>query len=176
MTAFVGTGGLGTALGAAVAILEDNSDVSAYISGTTETQISQGAALSIKAERDVNVDALTPNVTVGGVAAGASIVSVLLNGTTMAFIGDAVKVGQAVGMTIGKIIVEAIANFKGDIDTWGVSAGMGAALTVNLGKAIVNSIVKAYIGINAMVKALGNIIVRAISNADLDVNVWGISV
>jgi len=175
LTSFVGTGG-GTALGAAVAIINEESDVKAYVVGSPQTQIKQGAALKIKAEKDVIVEALTPNVSIGGISAGAAIAKVDASGDTLAYIGDNSKIGKASGATIGDVSVVADANYDIEVDAWGVSAGMAVGLTANVGLVDITADVQAQIGDSVQIIASGDILVQARAQSNVDVGVWGVAV
>ena len=175
LTSFVGTGG-GAALGAAVAVIVDESDVQAYVVGSSLTEIKQGAALNIKAESDYEIDALTPNVAVGGVSAGASIVVTTLSGDTIAFIGPDTKVGQSSGITIGDVNLIADADYDVEADAWVVSAGMVNGFAVNVGWIDIDADVYAYIGDSVTIIATGDITVKSISQTDADTGVWGVTV
>ncbi|NOY98117.1 MAG: hypothetical protein GXP40_02795, partial [Chloroflexi bacterium] len=175
LVSYVGTGG-GAAIGAAVAVVTDDSDVKAYVANSSLTRIRQGAALNIKAESDLVIDALTPNVSVGGVSAGASIATITLSGDTIAFIGDNTRIGQSSGGTMGDVRVIADAKADAEVDAWVVSAGMANGFAANVGTVDITSKVQAFIGDNVNITAAGDVTVKALSQTTADAGVWGVTV
>jgi Ca2+-binding RTX toxin-like protein len=178
--AFVGAAGGGITLGAAVAIVDDESDVSASIAtGTSSnpTKIRKAKAVYVRAETRQEIDVLAPNVTLAlaGSAAGATIVTVDLTGATKATIGDYVYLGQAAGNKVGSVAVTATGVYKADLDGWAVAAGPGT-LTANVVLATINPIIQASIGLYNLIYATGYVSVRSNVEGDVNVDTYGVSI
>ena len=137
--AFAGAGGVvGTA--GAVAVLVDSSSQNAHVAsdnhvaygseeeeGPTDTaSIPQaGGGVYVEGVADRSVRALTPEVTIGGIAAGASVATVLMSGNDTAKIGD-VAVGSS--HTVGSIKVNAEDSLHPYTEAISIAAGAGAGI------------------------------------------------
>jgi hypothetical protein len=169
-----GNGGA-VALGASVMVLNDSSVVLARIA--QGAVIDNAGAITVKAESDRVVTAETKGVTVGAVAAGASVGVVNIGGQVSATVGSDARIGQDVNFdgTVASLSVQADANERAEVDTVAILAGIGGG-TANVGTARVTTAVTAELGANALATTSGLAAVDAVSVMDADVAVFGAAV
>jgi len=112
------------ALGGAVAVVNDSNSQNAHIDGTASIpQAAGGIVVQSTATRTATV--LTPQVSIAGIAAGAAVAVLFMNGNDTASIGD-VQVGS--GGTVGAITVTATDNLNPSTEAVAVDGGVGGAI------------------------------------------------
>ncbi|MDD4600778.1 MAG: hypothetical protein PHQ46_06940, partial [Negativicutes bacterium] len=166
-------GGLIGGLGAAVAIVNDDSDTTAYV-GDAVT-IAQAGTVSVKADYTsiANVEAI--GAAAGGfVGAGAAVAEANISGTNKAYTGS-IQVGQTADKTVGALSVTATSQAAGTAKAVAGAAGLGAGAGANA-TAKVAPISEAFIGNNAKIKTSGNVSVNATGQGTADADALGISV
>ena len=141
-------GALGFAAGGAVVTNTIDGNTLAYVSGTSDTsrtEIDGAGLVTIEAQATESATGIALGATLGTVAAGASVVTATIGGTTEAYLGNYTDVGNAAGMTVGGLTVEAIASDTTLSEVWGLSGGIGA-LTYNEAASTATPVLLAYVG------------------------------
>ncbi len=110
----------------------------------------------------------------GGVAAGAAIGRATVGGSTQAYLGDDVQVGQTAGQIVGGVSVTADSDISVFTEDIMVAGGIGAGAG-NDARAVINPIIRASIGAGADVKVLGDIAVTSKSVANASARAVGIA-
>ena len=171
-------GGAGfVGLGAAVAVVSDASTTSAGISaGAT---VKRAGQIDIDAVSRQTFSVLTPTVTLGAVAVGASFTKLTVDNPssgvaeTWAYIGDNAQIGQGAGV-VGGVSINANSTIDATGTAFGLSVGAIAG-SINFSFVDVEPTVKAEIGAGADVKTSGAIAVDADTNMAADASVQGYS-
>jgi hypothetical protein len=178
-TALAGSAGL-VGLGAQVVILEDNSVQEAFVAnGATISRAADLNAdiqhgLSIHANSTRSLTANSTGVVGGGLAAGASIARTTLSGSTTAFIGNTVAIGQDPEQIVSDVEIQANANLTTKSNAYAVAAGIGAGAG-NDAKATIGTTIDAHIGNGSQVKAANDISVGAIATTRAETEARGIA-
>jgi hypothetical protein len=167
LLAYTGTGGLAAALGAQVASATDNSVQKAFINDNAEVRRAQAIAIEASANRTVTSE--LGGVSVGGVAIGASYGTATAAGSTRAYVGDKVKVGQRAGESVSSLSVSASNTSSAESRGFLVTAGLGAFAISNF-NATINPTVEGSIGSNSQVTVSGSVDVAATSSATANVD------
>ena len=169
--AYAGEAGLGAGAGAIV-IANDNSTELAYIGGST--QITNAASLNVGATADVTLDLTTGAVAAGLVAAGASVAEGSVGGSTQAYVGGGVQIGESTG-SVGGVTVSAESTVSAQTKTYAIAAGIGAG-SVNISQDTVTPSVSAAIDTGAVLSVTGNVDVYAGTDHNASANLFSLSV
>ncbi|MDH3275857.1 MAG: hypothetical protein OEM99_15100, partial [Gammaproteobacteria bacterium] len=165
-TGFAGSVG-GVAAQAAGAFITDSGGATAFIGGTAEIIEADEVSIMALNNRTLTVKAFGGSV--GAVAAGASVVDVSASGTTEAYIGNGVQIGQRAGKTVNDVVVEAKSDDDVKAEVIGIAAGIGGG-SFNEATATVTPVTQAYIGdaditvtndIDIIAQALGSVTATA---------------
>ena len=76
-------------------------------SDTSRTGIDRAGLVTIGATSNETQTGIALGASLGTVAAGASVVTSNIGGSTEAYLGDYADVGKAAGMTVGSLTIEA---------------------------------------------------------------------
>ncbi len=172
--AYGGQGG-GLALGAQVVIINDSSRQLAYID--QGTVISRADHLNVLASAERPAEATAGGVSIGGIAAGASVGKVNLLGSTTAFIGDSqfTLKPATIRLIVNYVNVTADAAATAKVDMFQAAGGIGAGAG-NDASAIVTPTVTAFIAGNTNTQAKNSISITARSEDDADAHAYGVDV
>ena len=171
------SGALGAALGGVIVNNDLANDTRAYIEGTSDTgsvRIAQANQVSVTAQSTKTIKGWSLGVTAGIVSAGASLVDATVEGSTRAYVGDYVEIGQSDGLTVNSLAVEASSTTDVVVDVYAVSAGVGAG-SYNQAKAVVNPTIEAYID-GAEVDVQSQIDVKAEKDVTISAKTTGVNV
>ncbi|TFH17573.1 MAG: hypothetical protein E4H02_02555, partial [Lentisphaerales bacterium] len=173
-------GALFGALGGAVVTNSVTNTAQAYVAGTDnseKTKILKANALNISARSDHTVTGKSLGVSVGGVAAGATVVTSTVGGSVDAYIGDYVEVGQDTdpANTVGSVHVWTDTDAALDSDTIGVSAGIVAG-NGTVSTSTYNPTISATVAPGAMINVAGDFTVESIAEASATSNATGVTV
>ena len=179
---FSANGAIGGALGAVVTAVRDTSATTARVDGnaTQHAAVEQASSLKVLAKSNTQLEAVTGQGSVAGVAAvGVTVTRALAEGATQATIGDHVDVGQSVGESVGNVSVNATTNTHTQATGIAVQAGVGAAGALNFATAQTVPAVVASVGTqtsdaNSRVKTTGNVDIDAVSNSSSSADMLGI--
>ena len=172
VVAFSGTAsGLG-AIAASISVVNDNSNVSAYIENGTDEQ--SGANVSGSGELQLNANSLvdlTSTTIQGnlslGIALGGAVSIANNSGSTNAYIGDFTTVNQ-----FGDVVVSANNTAEVDNLAVAVSAALTASGAAGVAIGTIDTETEAYIGA-ADVQVSGDVSVDATSQATIDIDADG---
>ncbi|HRO37696.1 DUF4097 family beta strand repeat-containing protein [Thauera sp.] len=173
MTAFAGTGGI-VAVDAAVALIGSTSTVHAGLGD--EVAIERANAVNIAADDSRRLEAETTGVSVGLVAAGASVTGSTIEGGATASIGNEVAIGQVAGDTVGELHVLADASQTAIASALAAKGGLGLAASGTVADAVVDTRVSATIGDDARIKIARAVEVDANSAGAARADATGINV
>ncbi|MHB8787319.1 MAG: leukotoxin LktA family filamentous adhesin [Thauera sp.] len=173
MTAFAGTGGI-VAVDAAVALISSTSDVHAGLGD--EVAIERANAVNIQADDTRRLEAETTGVSVGLVAAGASVTGSTIEGGATASIGNEVAIGQVAGDTVGELHVLADASHTAIATALAAKGGLGLAASGTVADALVDTRVSATIGDDARIEVARTVEVDANSTGTARASATGINV
>jgi hypothetical protein len=120
--AFDGDAGVG-AIGAAVAVVNDSSSQEAQV-GDGASIPQAGAGITVKDTVNRSITTLTPQVSIGGLAAGAAVATTSVSGNDEAVLGD-VNVGS--GAPVGGITVQSTDSIDVSSEAVAIAAGAIAA-------------------------------------------------
>ena len=164
----------GAGLGGAVITTTVSDQTLAYAAGTSSDtlNINKAGTLSISASSNYDISSLTLGITAASVAAGGSVITTTVGGSTEAYIGGYTNVG--VSGTVGSITVLAESDVTVTANAYGLAGGILAG-NVNWASATVNSTIAAYIG-DADVHATGSISVTADADITANTDALGISI
>lgn len=151
-----GTGGI-VAVDAAVAVLQSNGSVTAEIEDATTVE--RAELITVKADDDRALHAETTGVSVGAVAAGASVSTATIGGSTQALIGDDANIGN--GGVVGGIMLDASANHAATAKARAAKGGLGLAASGTVSTATIKPTVTASIGTGGDIDVSGNVVVQA---------------
>ncbi len=156
--AFAGAGYGLVGLGAAVIYLNTEYDVDSHIDDYAVIEEADEVAVEADSSTDDSADGF--GGAAAGVAIGVSYGKIGSTGTTRAYLGDNVDIGQTAGKTVGDVRVDAAASSRADsyakAGAAGILAGNGA-----VAKTSVNPTVTAYVGRNAEIDVENDVSVRA---------------
>ena len=182
------TGGFGTIAGlaAAVAVIDDRSNVSAYIedgsSSGTGVKILRADSVNLTADHRAAIHTSTVGAAGGGFAAlGAAVTIATVSGDTLAEIGDWTQIGSAAQRVNG---VDVTATSTATVGPFGDAKTMAVGLAVSfigagaagVAAVTIDSDTDAAIGSDAVLDANGEVKVEAISVATADVDADGGSI
>ena len=173
VTAFAGTGGI-VAVDAAVALIGSTGAVQAGLDD--EVAIERANAVDIAADDTRRLEAETTGVSVGVVAAGASVTGSTIGGGATASIGDEVAIGQVAGDTVGELHVLADASHTAVATALAAKGGLGLAASGTVADAVVDTNVSASIGDDARIKVARTVEVDANSAGTARADATGINV
>ncbi|MEX8518634.1 MAG: leukotoxin LktA family filamentous adhesin [Leptothrix sp. (in: b-proteobacteria)] len=168
------TGAFGVLAGsAAVAVMDDHSTTSAYLDDSAD--IKQAAMLWVTAQNNRQAHAVAQGATVGVSAIGGSDATAVFDGSTKAYTGDKVNIGQAgTDKKVDNVNVEATdayaASAEATAGSAGIVSGSGAVAT-----ATVSSTVDAYLGTTQAGYANHTVSVTATSQASATANAHGVN-
>ena len=154
---FAGTGGI-VALDAAVAILNSSGSVSAGLSNGVV--VDRALLVRVEADDDRTLEAETTGVSVGLVAAGASVATATITGTTSATLGSDVEIGQAV-TTVGGLEIDAQATHRARASARAARGGLGLAASGTVATATVGPNVTAGVGSGSRIRVSDVVAVEA---------------
>src|SRR5512135_3331825 len=157
-----GAGGF-VGIGAAVAVINDESVVQATIGNVTKA-----TSVSVTAISNRTLDETTGQFGTGAVAVGASFTRVDVGGGTYASVD-----GGATLSSISSLDVSAQSTITPHTNTVAISAGIGVT-SVNFSFVDVHPQVQAYIGPNAHVTASGGVAVTASSTIAAEADMFGV--
>jgi filamentous hemagglutinin family protein len=120
-TALAGSGGV-VAGNASVANLTDDSNSSAFIAD--KAVVNSHGDLDVSATSNRTIDGTSSGLTVGAVAAGASITNVTINGGTSAYVGDANVTSQTDALNVTANLTDSATATASGIGG-GVASGVG---------------------------------------------------
>jgi hypothetical protein len=172
--AFSLSGGV-AAVGGAVVVNTVGNTTLAQISGNSESlkaAITDADILTVSASSNYTVGGRSLGANLGGVAAGGSVVSASINGSTSAYIGDFTDIG--IGGTVGHVDVTAQTTVDVTSGAWGLAGGILAG-NVNSAGATVGIAVDAHVG-DADIVATGDVSVSAGALITAETDALGLSV
>ncbi|HQZ02069.1 MAG TPA: leukotoxin LktA family filamentous adhesin [Thauera sp.] len=155
---FAGTGGV-VAVDAAVAVLESDSSVTASLED--EVAIERAGDVRVEANDERTLRAETTGVSVGLVAAGASVTTARIGGSTTASIGNQVVIGQAAGDAVGALHVLADASHSATATALAVKGGLGLAASGTVATATIEPTLSASIGTDTQITVSTDVVVDA---------------
>ncbi len=161
------------AVGGAVVVNTVADTVLAFIDGTSASHkaaVTAADTLFVTVTSDYTVSGLSLGATVGVAAAGGSVVSNSIGGTTSAYIGDFADIGAAVG----NVSISAQTTVDVSSSAYGLSGGILAG-SVNSADASVNTVVDAHIG-DADVHVVGAVGVAAGAAITAETDAFGLAV
>ncbi|MFB3077457.1 MAG: beta strand repeat-containing protein, partial [Lysobacterales bacterium] len=124
-----GSAGLVGALGAQVGVVNDTASQNAYTDdGTSDadgTKIIKADEVNITAEAVRDYEVKPKGVSIGSVAAGASIGTINIGGETNAYLGQFTQVGQST-TTVNDVFVTASSKVTAKVDNLTIAAGIAA--------------------------------------------------
>ncbi|HSB87529.1 MAG TPA: hypothetical protein VLD86_14555, partial [Ilumatobacteraceae bacterium] len=177
--------GLFAGIAGAVVVINDGSDVKAYIADSTESaevRILHAASVTISATSDISIHASTLGAAVAGIGGlGAAVTIVNVNNETTASIGDWAELGNSTQATptVGNVSVVAdgsvsTGSFEG-VDTMAVGLAVAGGLAGAAGVAIASiaSDVTAEVGDDVSIVTSGVVSLQAISDFSVDVDADG---
>jgi (2Fe-2S) ferredoxin len=170
-TGLAGSGGI-IALQAAVALITDSGSTSAFIGGTAE--IIEANEVRIEALSSRTLTAEASGASVGGLTAGASVASATASGTTEAYIGNGIQIGQRAGKTVSDVVVTAGSVDVVNAKAFALAAGIGSG-SVNSATATANPTTQAYVGDNADIAVTNDIAISAMGEAHSKADATGIA-
>lgn len=171
--AIAGTGGV-VAIDAAVAMLGSTGSVSAALGD--DITIDRTALVRVEADDDRTLEAETTGVSVGAVAAGASVTTATIGGTTSATVGNDARIGQNVAHNVGGVEVEADAAHTAIAKARAAKGGLGLAASGTVSTATVDPSVIASVGPGSQIKAQGDVLVSANAASSARADSIGINV
>ncbi|RJR48541.1 MAG: calcium-binding protein, partial [Desulfobacteraceae bacterium] len=169
--AYAGAAGAVT-VGAQVVVLTDNVDVRAYVDSGADL-IRAGNEVRVQAISDRAGNAEAAGGAVAGVAVGAAVAVVDVNGSTEAFLGSSVDVGTS--FVVGSLVIRADAAVDGHAEAYAVQAGLGA-VAVNVASVALDPTVTAQIGDSSRVRVARDVDVSANLEAMGLAEGWGVTV
>ena len=110
----------------------------------------------------------------GLVAIGASFVDITISGSTHAFIGNHVDIGQTVDGGVNDIFIQAVSNVNPTATAIGLSGGILAAAGANFAFVDIQPDVQAYIGTSSNVRVNRNIFMNAEFDTKAEANGIGV--
>lgn len=172
-TAFAGTGGI-VAVDAAVALLTSDSEVRAGLGEAAA--IERAHAVHVEADDTRRLAAATTGVSVGLVAAGASVAEVTIGGGTTAGTGRAVAIGQVAGDTVGELHVLAGAHHSASATALAAKGGLGLAASGTVATAKVDTTIAAGLGEEARIAVARTVEVDANGTGTARADATGVNV
>lgn len=161
------------AVGGAVVVNTVADTVLAFIDGTSASHkaaVTAADTLLVTVTSDYTVSGLSLGATVGVAAAGGSVVSNSIGGTTSAYIGDFADIDAAVG----NVSISAQTTVDVSSSAYGLSGGILSG-SVNSADASVNTVVDAHIG-DADVHVAGAVSVAAGAAIMAETDAFGLAV
>ena len=152
-------------------------NAAAYVTGTSnaaKTGINRAGAVTVEAQSTETITGVALGASIGAVAAGASVVTSNIGGSTEAYLGNYVDVGEASGQSVGSLTVEATADATIASSVWGLSGGIGA-FTSNTADSTATPLVEAFTG-NDPIQLTGDMVVSAAAAPDVASNAYGVAV
>jgi filamentous hemagglutinin family protein len=157
---------------AAISILTDRSSTVAAVTGN----VTRADAVDIDAEdaRTLVATADGASVAAGFAAAGASVATVSVGGSTAAsFTG---RIGQTVGQNVNSLSIDADSNATAKADTLAAKGGIGVAASGSVATATVDPTVAAAIGDGSLITTQDNVSVDATARVRADADAKGFNV
>lgn len=170
---FAGTGGV-VAVDAAVAVLESDSSVAAGLEN--EVAIERAGDVRVEAKDERTLHAETTGVSVGLVAAGASVTTARIGGSTTASIGNQVAIGQGAGDTVGQLHVLADAAHSATATALAVKGGLGLAASGTVATARIEPTVSASVGTDTQITVSTDVVVDATVSTAARADATGVNV
>lgn len=168
LVGFAGTGGV-VAADAAVAVIKDRSETRARVSGGTNVTKAQNFNVDASDERRVSAE--TTGVSIGSVAAGASVSTASIGGATTAVIDG--SVGQDAD-TVGALMVSADSRASAISKSLAAKGGLGLAASGSVATATVDPTIETSLTGNIAVQNAASVLAdgRSASSAEaLGINV-----
>ncbi len=163
--------------GAGVVNMKDNSDTKAFIGKNMSIQQANAINLTAEATPKLSADA---TVISGGIGAlGASIAIVEAQGSSEAYVGEGVQIGQGSGKTVGSLTVQAKQSRQNN-EKNAVATARGGAIGGLAAQGIVANVkvspnVTAYTGPDAKISTTGKVLVEASADSQGKANSTGIN-
>ena len=167
-----GSGGV-VAVDAAVAILGDGSNVVASLGD--DVTVDRANAVRVAADDERTLEAETTGVSVGAVAAGASVAIAEIGGTTRATIGSGALIGQG-AQNVNGVVVSADADHAAKAEALAAKGGLGLAASGTVSTATIDPTVTASIGANGTITVQDNLEVDAVARVAARAEATGINV
>ena len=171
--AFAGAGGI-VALNAAWAGLTDSASTTTATIGTG-AKVHRADQLTVEAKDVRTLDAQAIGASVGALAAGASIATSEIGGTTEAHIASGTFIGSGSGDVVGNLNVSADSRVKATSSTLAAAGGIAAAATGSKATATAAPTVRAYVD-GGTVNLTGDAIVQALGAAGASADALGFTV
>jgi hypothetical protein len=172
VTADAGAGGL-VGVGAAIAVMDDTSATKAYLG--SGAKVTKAGTVKVDASTARTASADTVGAAAGAVAVGVSLAKADFSGSTQAYGGSGLLVGQEAGSTVGDLLITAsddsVAVASAKAGAGGIVAGSGADATAS-----VRSTTIAKLGDDAKVKASGTVGVSATTTPSAKASALGVNV
>jgi hypothetical protein len=168
----------GGALIAAVAVVDDHGKSAAYLdsNSTNSTHIPQAGNVVVKAKSDQAIKLETGEGALAGFAAGASVaVARVEEGSTKAYVGQNVRIGQTNGQSVGTLNVIADADADLVADAYAVSLGVATGSGSDA-RAIYLPTISAYVDDDAQITLSGDLAIRSKSFATTAADALGVNV
>ena len=159
-------------LGAAVTVVHDNSTQYAYMDNNT--QVISAGAINIKASANQTLTTTTGEAAVGLGAVGAAFTKATFDGSTHAYVGDGVSIGQTAGQTVGSLSVNASNTTDLTTHTVALTGGFIGA-SGNFSFIYDNPTVEAHVG-GGNIAVTGAIGVSAVATPKTDATAFGVAV
>ncbi|RLL51276.1 calcium-binding protein [Mariprofundus sp. EBB-1] len=151
---YVGAGGI-VGASAAVATFHSINNVSAYMAG----DVSRANKLAVLATSSSTVKAIGFGVTVGGVAVGGVVATATETGTTQAYLGNNVVIGDRLAATALRGVNNLTVGAQATVDVNALTTAAAAGIASGSGAdaaATATPTVKAYIGTGASIGLIGS--------------------
>ena len=164
VTSFAGAGGI-VGLGAAVGVLSDHSNQQSALGDGVRVKAASEVDVSATSNRAIHLN--TVQISVGGVALGASFTRLSSDGLVAADIGIGANIGQDAGQTVGALHLNAEANFDDTAHT--VAAAVGAvAISANFAIVDVTPVLRASVGTGSLIQVSGDATIDTVSTGSAD--------
>jgi len=167
-----GGGGL-VGASASIAVLDDTSTTRSYLANAS--RVDQAAALTLSAHNGRKATAESFGASVGGAAAGASVATATLHGSTSAYLATGAQVGMDGAKQVTSLLVEAgdtsSAIAHAVAGTGGVVAGSGAVAVATM-----ESSVDAYLESNVDVETQDSVEVSASATPVTEASSVGVNI
>jgi hypothetical protein len=171
----IGVAGLGVSVGASIANNDIDNTVQTYIKGATVTsgsvELTSSSTSTIEALSIAASISATISIASLGLAGGGASSKNTITNTVAAYIDDnsVVTANGVVGDGAVAISAQDISKIYSDVGSGALAIGaIGASVGVSIADNLINNTVKAYVGDAAVTSSNDDIIITALSNAEVD--------
>ncbi len=164
LSAFVGVSG-------AVAFVDNDYLVDAHVGRNVTVNQAETVSLSARSDTDDKSESLEGTIS-GGLPLGVSYAEVNSDGSTLAYVGDGVRIGTSDEKTVSSLEVSASAAGKADADSKHLAGGIIAG-GYNEANSSVNPTVTASVGSDAQITLEENLDVTSQADVSSTAYTWG---